>query len=129
MLLNQHALGDRAMAFIAIRRFTLDWTKTLLIMQLIAILLLACSLTLSARTASQTISFSGKNVLLEKAFRAIKEQTSFVVISNADQISQAKPITIHAVKLELKEFLELILKDQPFTYTIEDKTISIKKER
>src|SRR5690349_17403991 len=65
-------------------------TSTLRIMKLTAALLFLFNMSLSARSLSQNITYSGKDVPLEKVFDAIKEQTGFFVISNQEQVKNVK---------------------------------------
>ena len=54
-------------------------TKTLLVVKLTIILLTVAALHVSAKGTSQTVTFSGKDVTLEKVFNVIKQQTDYVV--------------------------------------------------
>lgn len=94
-------------------------------MKLMAILLLAFSMHVGAKSWSQSVTFSGENVSLEKAFDAIEKQTGYVVFYDYRQINGAKPVTISVKNEPLASFLQLCFKDQPFGFAIEDKTIVI----
>jgi TonB-linked SusC/RagA family outer membrane protein len=90
-------------------------TKTLLrVMRLTAIILLIGTLHLSAATKSQTISFAGSNISIQKVFQEIKRQTGFYLVSSKQLMSKASPVT---------DFLDIILNDQPLRYTIKGKNI------
>ena len=54
-------------------------TKTLLVVKLTIILLTVAALHVSAKGTSQTVTFSGRDVSLEKVFNVIKQQTDYVV--------------------------------------------------
>ncbi|MES1249824.1 MAG: STN domain-containing protein, partial [Chitinophaga rupis] len=96
-------------------------------MRLTAICLLGIALSVSARTLSQTVTFSGRHVPLEKAFAAIKQQTGYLVLYSVDVISQANPVSITARNEPLTAFLSRLLQDQPLSFVIENKTISIQR--
>ncbi|MBL7697794.1 MAG: TonB-dependent receptor [Chitinophagaceae bacterium] len=96
-------------------------------MQLTACLLLLFSITVSARSLSQTISYSGKNVPLEKVFPVIEKQTGYYIFYSKDDIRN-KTVTIHASKSSIEDFMTLLLKDQSLTYSFEGRNISIKRK-
>ncbi len=96
------------------------------IMRLTALFLFLGSMGLSAKTISQTVTFSGKNVSLEKAFDAIRTQTGYFIVGDMELLNQSAAITISVVDCPLTGFLDEILRGQPFTYVIERKTIAIK---
>lgn len=79
-------------------------TKTLLVMKLTLILLLAALLNARASAVSQTITFSGKNVELKKIFTAIKKQTGHVVFYNASDLNAATPVSVSVQDMSLRDF-------------------------
>jgi TonB-linked SusC/RagA family outer membrane protein len=101
------------------------FTKTMRVMKLSAILLLGFFLHVSAKGVSQTISFTGRNVPLQRAFSAIKDQTGYLVVYNSDLLDRSKGITISVKDQPLEVFLQEILKNQALDYIIEKKTIVI----
>lgn len=100
-------------------------TKTVKIMKLTAVMLLFFGVHVSAKVSSQQISFKGKEVTLEKAFAEIKLQTGYLVIGNKKLLSTAGRVTVVAEKMPLKQFLDVLLKDQGLQYSIEAQTIVI----
>ena len=102
--------------------------KTLRAMQLTAVLLLGLCLQTAATGMSQTITFSGADVPLEKVFSTIKQQTGYFVSYKARQVRKAKPVTIYGENMPLETFLNQALKNQPFEFTIEVNTIFIKEK-
>lgn len=103
-------------------------TKTMRVMQLTAIFILAACLQVSATGMSQTVTFSGKNVPLDKVLLEVREQTGFNVIYSAKRMREAKPVTIQATHQPLAEFLAAVLEGQPLEYVIEKNTIFIRKK-
>lgn len=89
--------------------------------------LLLAALLLSKAGMSQTIEYTGKDVPVEKLIGIIKQQTGYSVMYNPDLLSKAKPVTIEAHNMPLTEFLHKILAENILVYTIENKTIFIKK--
>jgi TonB-dependent starch-binding outer membrane protein SusC len=105
------------------RRFI---TKTQRVMQLTAILLTVCTIGATARSVSQSITFSGTNVPLEQVFAEIKKQTHYLVFTNQKLLRNTQPVTIDAKNMPLDNFLTAIFKDQPLTYSIQNTSITIK---
>ena len=100
--------------------------KALLIMKLSIILLLATILQVSAKSYAQKITLSEKNAPLEKVLKEIREQSGYDFFYNSKLIKDANPVSINVRNTELEEVLKLALSDQPFIYSIEEKTIIIK---
>lgn len=95
-------------------------------MQLTTILLLAACLHVSAAAVSQTVTFSGRNVPLEKVFNEVKKQTGYLVAYNEQLLKQAKPVTISVKNESVEHFIQKVLLNQPFEYAIEASTIFIR---
>jgi len=102
-------------------------SKTLKAMQLTGILLLTLCLHVSARTVSQTVTLSGRNIPVQKVFEEIKKQTQYSVFYEKGLLEGARPITVDAKNMPLTNFLESALEGQPFSFYIENETIFIKK--
>ena len=103
-------------------------TKTWRVVKLTAIILMVFCLHVSANTLSQTISYAGRNLSLQKAFDAIEAQTGYVVIGNKKLLKDSRPVTLSVYEMPLRKFLDLILNGQPLQYEIEMETIIIKRK-
>lgn len=101
--------------------------KTALIMKLTALFLLAVCMQISAKSYSQSLHFSGKNVPLEKVFEAIKAQTGYLVFYNEEDLKNAKPVTLDASNQPLEQVLASCLKGQGLTWILQNKTIIISR--
>ncbi|TCS85890.1 TonB-linked SusC/RagA family outer membrane protein [Anseongella ginsenosidimutans] len=101
--------------------------KILLAMKLHAVLLLAGALQVSAGSFSQSISFQGENVTLEKVFTAINQQTDYSVFYNYSVLKDARPVTLNLRNTSVQNLLDASLKGQGLTYSIEEKLILIKR--
>jgi TonB-dependent starch-binding outer membrane protein SusC len=102
-------------------------TKTILrVMQLTATLFLGICLHVSAATVSQTITFSGKDVKLEKVFAIVEQQTGFLFYYNPAEIENANAVTISASKLPIHEFLSEAFESQPLEFIIKANTVFVK---
>lgn len=77
--------------------------------------------------SGQQISLSGENIPFAKVLDAIRQQTDYTVFGSKLEIQRAKPITIHAVNMDLKKFLEEVTKTEPFKFSIENKMIGLSK--
>jgi len=85
-------------------------------------------LQVSASGYSQTISISGKNIPLKKVFDAVKNQAGYVFFYDADLIRKSKPVTINVENAPVEKVLAETFKDQPFSWSIENKTITVVKK-
>ncbi|NML21209.1 SusC/RagA family TonB-linked outer membrane protein [Pseudoflavitalea sp. G-6-1-2] len=98
-------------------------------MKLTTVLLTACFLQVSATGLSQKVSFSAKETTLEAVFASIEKQTDFVFLYSKAAIRNAKPVTLEANDVELKQFLAALFRWQPLEYFIEGKSIFISPKR
>lgn len=112
------------------RCFLQKWLtpKTLMIMRLIFILTVVAFLHASADGYGQKVTISTKDASLESVFKEIKKQTGYNFIFNYDWLQEANKVTIDVEKAPLDQVLEICFKNQPFTYEIVDKTISLKRK-
>jgi TonB-linked SusC/RagA family outer membrane protein len=117
--MNQNAYGN---AFLQKRHV---WAQTLLYMKLTALLLFVACLHVSARTYSQKVSLSGKNISLEQVFEMVKAQTGYDAIYNPDLLKKAKRITIDVKNADLTEALQYCFRDQPVSFLIRYNTIVV----
>lgn len=74
---------------------------------------------------SSVITLSGKNLPLEKVFVSIKQQTGYAVFYTKGALAESKPVTFDVKNMFVNTFLDMVLKDQPLEYTIENRTIMI----
>lgn len=110
------------------RRLPQWFTKTLLLMKLTFLLLTLVLLQAHASGVAQTITFSGKDVPLQKVFTAIEKQTGYVVFYNKNLLHQAGAVTCTVRNIPLNVFLDLTLKDQQLIYEISGKTILVTRK-
>ncbi|KAI9452862.1 hypothetical protein F5148DRAFT_1289429 [Russula earlei] len=104
------------------------FTKMLLIMRLTTLFLVLGLLNANANGFSQIITYSGKDVAITKLFTVIEKQTGYTVFANKGLLRATKPVNVSVTGAPLEQFLELIFKDQPVGYEINDKTIFIKEK-
>lgn len=99
--------------------------KWLRAMKLTALLLTVTFLNVYAGGSAQSVTYSGRNVPLKSVLNAIEKQTGYVVFANAGFFSSARQISVDARQMPLTEFLEKITEDQPFTFQVSNRTISL----
>ncbi|SMC52219.1 SusC/RagA family TonB-linked outer membrane protein [Pedobacter africanus] len=95
------------------------------VMKIIMFLLIAGLTTVSASSYSQQITLKGKNIPFLSVIEAIRKQSGYTVFGTKKVIEAASPVTIDVRNMPLSAFLKKITDNQPLTYLIEDKTISI----
>jgi TonB-linked SusC/RagA family outer membrane protein len=100
--------------------------KTLLIMKLTTVILLVCSMHVSAISYSQTVTLSEKNVSLQKIFQQINKQVNYSFLYTDELLQKTKKISIEVKDVPLETVLKECFAGQPFTYQIFDKTIILK---
>ena len=102
--------------------------KILLIMRLTTVLLIATIMQVSAGSFAQKISLNEKNAPLEKIFDKIRLQSGYDFLFNRELLKTAKPVDINIKNADIEDALAICFKGQPFTYTLEEKTIVIKEK-
>src|SRR5688500_11769698 len=100
-------------------------TKPLLVMKLTILFLIAGLLNVQAKSYSQTVTFSGKNVAITKVFNAIEAQTGYTVFANKELLRKIRPVTLAVKDMPLNDFLSTLLNNQPVGFEIINRTIFI----
>ena len=107
----------------------LIYLKILDITKLTIALLLAVCLQVNARSYGQSVTLSVKNRSLKASFSQIRKQTGYVFFYNHDLLKEAKPVTVDIKNKTIEEAVSACLKNQPFTFHIEDKTVFISEKK
>ena len=94
-------------------------------MKLTALLLTAIILQVSATTLAQKVTLKEKNITLGQIFNKISVQTGYDFLYTTSLLKSAKPVTIDVQNLELNLVLKEIFSNQPFDFTIGDKSVVI----
>lgn len=102
--------------------------KFVLVMKLTTVLLIAAILQVSAGTYAQKVTLQKNNASLQSIFSEIRNQTGYDFLGDANLIRQANPINIYVKDASLKEVLEQCFQNQDLTYTIEEKTVIVKRK-
>ncbi len=104
--------------------------KFLIIMKLSFLFLIIPLIQVTASTKAQTITLNKQNTSITSVFEEIMMQTDYDFSYSEQQISKIGRINISVTNASITEVLDKCFKGQPITYTIENKTITIKtKER
>ncbi len=102
-------------------------TKFLLVMKLIIVLMVTCLLQVNASTSNaQSLSLVQKNITIKQVFKAIRKQTGYNVLWEADKLQTNKTIDAKFENASLNEVLGKCLEGKALTYAIDEKTIIIK---
>lgn len=94
---------------------------------LLTILLLTV-LQIPITVSAQKITYSGKKVPLQKLFKEIKKQTSYVVVFNPKILDSSITATVNAKDQPLEEFMRTILSNTALVYSIVGTTIVVAKK-
>jgi len=105
------------------------FTKTIQIMKLTTVLLIVACLHASAGSYAQKINISVKNTSLQKVFKAVTKQTGYQFLFADEFLNTTKNVSFVINNATIEQVLDSCFKAQPLDYTIDDKTIIIKRKR
>ncbi|OQP59590.1 hypothetical protein A3860_36995 [Niastella vici] len=97
-------------------------------MKLTILLLIVSVLEVNARGFSQNVTLNEKNAPLESVFQKIEQQTGYYFWYEDNMLGIAKKVNLVLDQAPLTEALKRCLENQPFSYTIVDKTIILKEK-
>jgi TonB-dependent SusC/RagA subfamily outer membrane receptor len=100
-------------------------TKTLLVMRLTGIILLAGFLQVSAHGSAQTVTYQGEAVPLTRVLSVLEKQTGYVFFYNSRDLEGTVPVTVNLKNASLEEALKAILSGQSLKFVIKGNTILI----
>lgn len=100
----------------------------LITMKFIVLLMTVTLLQVSAKTAGQTVSISGKDMSLKKVFTEIEKQAGYVFFYDADLMKNAKPVTVQLKNVAVESALDKIFLNQPLTWTLENRTVTVMRK-
>lgn len=100
--------------------------KILLVMKITTFLIIAALMQVSAAGLAQKVTLIKKDVTLKEVFKEINKQTGYNIFGSDEQIN--KKIDANFQNTELLEVLNKCLENTSLTYSVEDKTIIIKKK-
>lgn len=94
-------------------------------MRLTTVILIATIMQVSAAGFAQKITLSEKKANLKSLFKEIRRQSQYNFLYTDAQLASTKPIDIKVSNMEIKAVLDLIFRDQPLTYTVDENTVVV----
>ncbi len=116
------------MQFLNYRKLTFN-RQIWLTMKIVLFLMVLGLLQVSAKSNSQSISISKKEINLRQVFKEIKNQTSYVFFYDASVLNKTKRVSINVKDASIEKVLQIALKDQQLSWSIENKTITVIKNK
>lgn len=104
------------------------FSKLLILMKLIAILLTVVLLQASSSTYGQKVTIHKNNISLSNVFKELKEQTGYKFLYDNLDIIGLPGFSLNIKDATVEEALDNAFKDSPFSYKIFGNTVVIKKE-
>src|SRR5690606_31026024 len=98
-------------------------------MKILSFLLMVCTLHISAKSLSQTVTIHTTNERMATILQLVKKQTGYNFLYNNKVLVALSPVTISADEMPLANFLYLLLTSKNLTYTLSGKNILISKDR
>lgn len=97
-------------------------------MKLTVLLFIIGCLQISAKGYSQSITLNINASSLDKVFSAIEKQSNYHFFYKYNDLKLATPVTLQVTNASLEETLKQCFKNEPLTYSIEQKTIIVVKK-
>ncbi len=107
-------------------RYSCIYPKFYRTMKLIMVFVFAAILQVSAATYAQQISLQTNGEAIESVFINIKRQSGYDFLYSADLLKKVKPVSIRIKNASITQVMDRLLLDQPLTYIINGKTITLK---
>lgn len=103
--------------------------KWLMRINLVAVLLLAFIMQVSASALAQKVTLNQNKITLAQVFKEIGKQTGFHVLWEPDKLNAGITIQAKFSGASLEEVMEVCLKGTVMNYVIEDKTIVVAEKK
>ncbi|WP_343306625.1 TonB-dependent receptor [Chitinophaga niabensis] len=97
-------------------------------MKITMALMFFLSIQVSAVAYAQKISLFETQASLKEIFKEIRKQTGYDFLLNTEMLADAKPVTVYIRDASIEEVLNKCFEGQPLTYTINNKTIVVKRK-
>jgi TonB-linked SusC/RagA family outer membrane protein len=107
--------------------FTVWCQHRLVTLCLLLIPSLAFSLSASAGSF-QTVTLSLKNASLQTTFKEIEKQTGYSFLYSKEDMEKTRNINLEVRNVNVEAVLNICFEEQPFTWTIVDKVVIIRKK-
>jgi TonB-dependent SusC/RagA subfamily outer membrane receptor len=86
---------------------------------------IVCPSELSAQNREQ-ISINKKNVLFDEIVKDIEAQTDYTFMYSTDIGNGIGKISVNVTNISIRQLMDLLLKDKPYTYQIDNKVVVLK---
>lgn len=97
-------------------------------MKLIAIILFAFCIQVSAKGYAQKVSLDLKNVEIPTVLKEIRKQTGYLFFYKSEELKNTGRISINVTNSEISEVMKTVLEHTPLSFQIIDKTIIVKRD-
>ncbi len=98
-------------------------------MKLTGLVMITVLLLASFQGDAQTVNFSGRDIPLKNIFTIIKSQTGILFFYDEDLLKESRPVTVQLNNVTLETALNEIFKDQPLSWVLADKTVTISRRQ
>ncbi|MBC9929197.1 TonB-dependent receptor [Chitinophaga qingshengii] len=103
-------------------------SKIFVVMRIATTLLLTAFISFSAAANAQKVNLSEKNASLVTVIHKLRSQTGYNFFYVKDHINTAKPVNVNLTDVPLAEALKIIFEDQPLSYVIDGKEVTVRKK-
>ncbi|WP_316834943.1 SusC/RagA family TonB-linked outer membrane protein [Pedobacter nutrimenti] len=98
-------------------------------MKLVIILLTTAIIQVSASSYAQKVTMKQHGIELVNVFQEIRKQTGYDFLYSDKIMEQAKPVDVNLQNVGIEEALEICFKDQPLSYSIENKIVTVRLKK
>ncbi|UOE52052.1 TonB-dependent receptor [Mucilaginibacter sp. SMC90] len=102
--------------------------KFIMRIKLIAVLLFAVCMHLSAKSFSQNITLAEKNSSLQTVLNKIEQQSGYDIFMQTELLTGSNKVSLNVKNETLTKVLDRVFKGQPVTYAIVGHTIVVKEK-
>lgn len=102
--------------------------KAFRVVKITMALIFFLSMQVSAVAYAQKVSLFETQASLKSIFKEIRKQTGYDFLLNTEMLIDAKPVTVFIKDASIEEALNKCFEGQPLTYTINNKTIVLKRK-
>ena len=101
--------------------------QLLLIMKLAIFLTVLTVFQVTASTYAQRVSMQVRNISLDAAMQQVQAQTGFLFFFRGKDVAYTK-VSVNIADAEVAKAMDMLLKDLPLSWTLEDETIIISRK-
>ena len=100
-------------------------SRQIILAMKLTVMLMVLFLQVSASSDAQRVTISGAEMPVKKVFSIIKDQTGYLFFYDAELLKQAHPVSINVKEAPVESVLNLVFKNQPFSWALENRTITV----